>query len=37
MSDLGAVSVVGIEREYLDGLLEVAARRRAGERYWCCF
>src|SRR5579864_3657021 len=28
MRDISTVSVVGIEREYLDGLLEVAARRR---------
>jgi L-histidine Nalpha-methyltransferase len=29
--------VVGIEREYLDGLLEVAARRREGERLLVLF
>jgi L-histidine Nalpha-methyltransferase len=37
MRDVGAVSVVGIEREYLDGLLEVAARRRAGEHLLVLF
>ena len=37
MRDIGAVSVVGIEREYLDGLLEVAARRREGEHLLVLF
>lgn len=37
VSDIGMVSVVGIEREYLDGLLEVAARRRSGERLLVLF
>jgi dimethylhistidine N-methyltransferase len=31
LSDLESISIVGFEREYLDGLLEVAARRRAGQ------
>jgi L-histidine N-alpha-methyltransferase len=31
MSAIGAVSVVGFERPYLDGLLAAAARRRDGE------
>lgn len=31
MSDIAAVSVVGFERSYLDGLLQAASRRRAGE------
>ena len=35
--DILTVSVVGIEREYLDGLLEVAARRRAGEQLLVLF
>src|SRR5271167_3908431 len=35
--DILTVSVVGIEREYLDGLLEVAARRMAGERLLVLF
>ena len=30
--DIDSVSIVGLERQYLDGLLEVAARRRAGQR-----
>jgi dimethylhistidine N-methyltransferase len=37
MRDIAAVSVVGIEREYLDGLLEVAARRREGEHLLVLF
>jgi dimethylhistidine N-methyltransferase len=37
MRDIAAVSVVGIEREYLDGLLEVAARRRSGEHLLVLF
>jgi dimethylhistidine N-methyltransferase len=37
VSDIHTVSVVGIEREYLDGLLEVAARRREGERLLVLF
>ena len=35
--DISAVSVVGIEREYLDGLLEVAARRQAYEHLLVLF
>jgi L-histidine Nalpha-methyltransferase len=30
LGDIDAVSIVGFEREYLDGLLEVAARREVG-------
>jgi L-histidine N-alpha-methyltransferase len=37
VSDISAVSVVGIEREYLDGLLEVAARRQSNERLLVLF
>ncbi len=37
ISDIRTVSVVGIEREYLDGLLEVAARRRDGEQLLVLF
>ena len=37
MRDISALSVVGIEREYLDGLLEVAARRRKHERMLVLF
>jgi dimethylhistidine N-methyltransferase len=35
--DIAAVSVVGIEREYLDGLLEVAARREEREHLLVLF
>jgi L-histidine Nalpha-methyltransferase len=35
--DISAVSVVGIEREYLDGLLEVAARRLPHEHLLVLF
>jgi uncharacterized SAM-dependent methyltransferase len=31
LGDIDAISIVGFEREYLDGLLEVAARREEGE------
>jgi dimethylhistidine N-methyltransferase len=31
LGDIDSISIVGFEREYLDGLLEVAARRQAGE------
>jgi L-histidine N-alpha-methyltransferase len=31
LGDMDSVSIVGFEREYLDGLLEVAARREQGE------
>ncbi len=37
LSDMDAVSVVGFEREYLDGLLEVAARRPRGHRILVLF
>jgi dimethylhistidine N-methyltransferase len=37
LKDIASVAVVGIEREYLDGLLEVAARRRANERLLVLF
>jgi len=37
LSDIDAISVVGLEREYLDGLLEVAARRRPGQRLLVLF
>ena len=30
LGDIDAISIVGFEREYLDGLLEVAARRQRG-------
>ncbi len=31
LSSLGAVSIVGLEKSYLDGLAEVASRRQSGE------
>src|SRR5260370_14692858 len=37
LGDLDAVSIVGFEREYLDGLLEVAARRKAGHHILVLF
>jgi dimethylhistidine N-methyltransferase len=37
LSDLDSISIVGFEREYLDGLLEVAARRRSGQRILVLF
>ena len=37
LGHLDSVSVVGFERAYLDGLLEVAARRESGERVLVLF
>jgi len=37
LSDIDAISIVGFEREYLDGLLEVAARRKAGQHLFVLF
>jgi L-histidine N-alpha-methyltransferase len=37
LAGLDAVTVVGLDREYLDGLLEVAARRPAGGRILVLF
>lgn len=37
LGDLESISIVGFEREYLDGLLEVASRREAGERLLVLF
>src|SRR5271165_1291398 len=37
LSDIDSISIVGFEREYLDGLLEVAARRREGQRIMVLF
>jgi len=37
LGHLDSVSVVGFERAYLDGLLEVAARRESGERLLALF
>ena len=37
LADIDSVGIVGLEREYLDGLLEVAARRRPGQRILVLF
>jgi len=37
LSGLGAVSIVGLEKSYLDGLSEVASRRRRGETLFVLF
>jgi L-histidine Nalpha-methyltransferase len=37
LGDIECISIVGFEREYLDGLLEVAARREDGERLLVLF
>jgi L-histidine Nalpha-methyltransferase len=37
LADIPSVAIVGLEREYLDGLLEVAARRREGQRILVLF
>ncbi len=37
LSDIDAISIVGFEREYLDGLLEVAARRQDGQHLFVLF
>jgi L-histidine Nalpha-methyltransferase len=37
LSDINSISIVGFEREYLDGLLEVAARREAGQHLMVLF
>jgi dimethylhistidine N-methyltransferase len=37
LADIDSVGIVGLEREYLDGLLEVAARRREGQRILLLF
>jgi L-histidine N-alpha-methyltransferase len=37
LSDIDAVTVVGFEREYLDGLLEVAACREPGQHLFVLF
>ena len=37
LSDIDSVGIVGLEREYLDGLLEVAARRQDGQRILVLF
>ena len=37
LGDIESMSIVGFEREYLDGLVEVAARRRAGQHLLVLF
>jgi L-histidine Nalpha-methyltransferase len=37
LRDIDCISIVGFEREYLDGLLEVAARRQSGQRLLVLF
>src|ERR1700723_1082375 len=37
LSDIDGVSILGFEREYLDGLLEVAAERRPGQHVMVLF
>jgi L-histidine Nalpha-methyltransferase len=37
LSDIDAISIVGFEKEYLDGLLEVAAYRRPGQQLLVLF
>jgi dimethylhistidine N-methyltransferase len=37
LSDIDSISILGFEREYLDGLLEVAGRRRPGQNLLVLF
>src|SRR5579863_3957492 len=37
LGDIESVSILGFEREYIDGLLEVAARRKKGEQLLVLF
>lgn len=37
LSDIDSISIVGFEREYLDGLVEVAARRKEGQHLFVLF
>ena len=37
LSDIDAISIVGFEREYLDGLVEVAAYRKPGQHLFVLF
>lgn len=37
LRDIDAISIVGFEREYLDGLLEVAAYRKCGQHLFVLF
>src|SRR5688572_23503199 len=37
LADIDSIGIVGLEREYLDGLVEVAARRQPGQRILVLF
>jgi L-histidine N-alpha-methyltransferase len=37
LGDIDSISIVGFEREYLDGLLEVAAKRKPGQQLFILF
>src|SRR6185369_12437458 len=37
LNDIDSISIVGMEREYLDGLVEVAARRETDEHLFVLF
>jgi L-histidine Nalpha-methyltransferase len=37
LSDIDSISIVGFEREYLDGLLEIAAHRKGNQRFCVLF
>src|SRR5260370_42291414 len=37
LRDIDSLSIVGFEREYLDGLLEVAAHRQRGQHLFVLF
>jgi L-histidine N-alpha-methyltransferase len=37
LRDIDSISIVGLEREYLDGLLEVAAHRKGGQHLFVLF
>jgi L-histidine Nalpha-methyltransferase len=37
LRDIDSISILGFEREYLDGLLEVAAQRKDGQRFLVLF
>ena len=37
LGDIDSISILGFEREYLDGLLEIAARRKRGQHLFVLF
>jgi len=37
LGDIDSISILGFEREYLDGLLEIAARRKPGQHLFVMF